>query len=249
MFAQSVPLNGQWIAYLRAGTPTINDNQCYLPKNVSINNSCLQLTTKLESCGCTSIDEPPDQPWVIHNYSSAQVAMGTFNFLYGTIEARIQFGGGTNSGAWSAIWMLDSGCQPSDPTGTDDRCAGQEIDIAETWGDYTQVNQQIHVNGNLHNDGGKVSPGFDVSAGFHVYQCVWSAGSLLFNIDGVTTTTITQAYVPSTPMYVKINTNVAGPGTIVGGSVNNGTLPWTMLVDYVKVTQAGVTVFFDDFLG
>jgi hypothetical protein len=42
-------------------------------------------------------------------------------------------------------------------------------------------------------------------------------------------------------MYLKIDNFVGS----FGGPVNNGSLPWTTLVDYVKVTQ-GSTVIFDD---
>ena len=68
-----------------------------------------------------------------------------------------------------------------------------------------------------------------------------SAGTLVFKIEGTTTCTIIQNYVPHAPMYVKINNFVGS----FGGSVNSGTLPWTTLVDYVKVIQ-GSTVIFDD---
>ncbi len=246
MFAQTVPLNGQWIAYNRAGSPSL-PNQCFRAANVSINNSYLQLTTKLESFTCASIDFP--EPGTPCSYSSGWVTMGTFNFLYGTVEFRAKFGGGSNVGAWNFVWMADVSCQASDPGGTDDRCNNQEIDIAEVWGDFTQVNQQIHVNNFANNDGGKINAGFDVSAGFHVYQLVWSAGSLIWTIDGVQTSSVVQSYVPNAPMYLKMTNALGGSGSIVGGAIVNAALPWTTLIDYVKVTQGGSTVFFDDFLG
>ncbi len=65
----------------------------------------------------------------------------------------MKIGGGVGDGAWPAVWMYDSGCQPSDPTGTDNNCNGQEIDIAEFLGTVTTVNQQIHVDNKAHNDG------------------------------------------------------------------------------------------------
>ena len=246
MFGQTVPLNGQWIAYNRAGSPS-EPNQCFTAANVSINNSNLQLTTKQQTSQCVSIDFA--EPGTTTSYTSAYVAMGTFNFLYGTVEFRAKFGGGSNNGAWDIIALDDVSCQSSAPGGTDDRCNGQEIDIAEIWGDFTLVNQQIHVNNFAHNDGGQVSPGFDVSAGFHVYQLVWSAGSLIWNIDGVQTSTVIQSWVPNAPMFLSMTNFMAGPGSSVGGSINNAALPWVTLIDYVKVTQASSVVFFDDFLG
>ena len=67
----------------------------------------------------------------IYRYTSGWVSMRNLNFLYGTVEFRAKFGGGANSGAWPVVWMEDASCQASDPTGTDDDCNGQEIDIAE----------------------------------------------------------------------------------------------------------------------
>ena len=78
--------------------------------------------------------------------------MRNFNFLYGTVEFRAKFGGGVGTGAWPTVWMEDASCQASDPTGTDERCNGQEIDIAEILNsDFTHINQQIHVDNFNHN--------------------------------------------------------------------------------------------------
>ncbi|MBZ5635739.1 MAG: family 16 glycosylhydrolase [Acidobacteriia bacterium] len=168
--------------------------------------------------------------------------MRTFNFLYGTIEFRMKIGGGSGDGAWPAVWMLDAGCQPSDPTGTDNNCNGQEIDIAEFIGYVNNVNQQIHVNSQTHNDGCGPSLS-DATQNFHVYDLIWSPGSLVWQVDGTTTCTITQSYVPNAPMYVKISMFLGA------GTINDSSLPWTTQVDYVKVTQGGSTIFFDDFTG
>ncbi len=140
--------------------------------------------------------------------------------------------------------MADVSCQPSDPTGTDDTCNEQEIDIVEILNsDYTQINQQIHVN-NFGNNDQNLQTGFsDPSANWHVYQLVWSAGQLVWKIDGTTTFTLTQAYVPNAAMYLKITQGVG----YLNGSVVDASLPWTMLVDYVKVTQGVTVVFEDDF--
>jgi beta-glucanase (GH16 family) len=231
-------LYGQWIAFNRAGAPNSN-LQCFNPSNVSVSEGYLLITTKSEAASCTSID----LPYATYSYTSGFVSMRTFNFLFGTVEFRAKFGGGSRSGAWPAVWMADASCQASDPTGTDDRCNGQEIDIAEILNsDFTHVNQQIHVNDFTHNDGCTAST-TDTSQNFHVYQLIWSAGSLVFKIDGATTCTINRSYVPNAPMYVKISNFVGS----FGGPVNNDRLPWSILVDYLKVTQNSAVVFNDDF--
>ncbi len=231
-------LNGQWIAFKRASAPNSN-LQCFTPDNVSVSGGNLVITTKSEFATCSSID----LPFATYRYTSGYVSMRNFNFLYGTVEFRAKFGGGANSGAWPVVWMEDASCQASDPTGTDDNCNGQEIDIAEILhSDFTHVNQQIHVENFSHNDGCNAST-TDTSKNFHVYQLLWSAGSLVFKIDGATTCTIARNYVPNAPMYLKFDNFVGN----FGGAVNDRSLPWTTLVDYVKVTQGSAVIFEDDF--
>jgi beta-glucanase (GH16 family) len=231
-------LNGQWIAFNRASAPDSN-LQCFTPNNVNVAGGYLVITTKSGLATCSSFD----LPFTAYHYTSGWVSMRNFSFLYGTVEFRAKFGGGMGTGAWPIVWMADASCQSSDPTGTDDNCNGQEIDIAEILhSDFTHVNQQIHADNFNHNDGCSAST-TDVSKNFHVYQLLWSAGALVFTIDGAATCTIARNYVPKAPMYVKIDTFVGK----FGGPVNNRSLPWTTLVDYVKVTQSSTVIFEDDF--
>jgi len=230
--------DGQWIAFNRAGAPNSN-LQCFTPNNVSVSGGNLVITTSSETASCSSFD----LALATHHYTSGFVSMRTFNFLYGTLEVRAKFGGGARTGSWPIVWMEDASCQASDPTGTVDPCNGQEIDVAEILhGDFTHVNQQIHINDFTYNDGCTAST-TDVSQNFHVYQLIWSAGSLVFKIDGTATCTINRPYVPSAPMYVKINNFVGS----LGGAVDDSRLPWSTLVDYVKVTQGSNVIFNDDF--
>jgi len=236
-FAQNSQAN-QWIAFNRAGAANSN-LQCFKPSNVSVTGGYLILTTRVESATCSSIDLPLGA----FPYTSAFVSMRTFNFLYGTVEFRAKFGGGDHSGAWPTVWMLDSSCQASDPTGTDDACNGQEIDIAEVLdGNFRQVNQQIHVDNFAHNEGCS-APVSDTSQNFHTYQLVWSSRSLVFKIDGISTCTLTGAYIPKSAMYVKISV-YAGKS---GGPIREESLPWKTIVDYVKVTQGSSVLFSDEF--
>lgn len=238
-WAQSNP-NDAWIVFNRAGAPNSNQ-QCFTPNNVSMADGYLLIKTRHEESNCRSFDLPPAK----YSYTSGFISMRHFNFLYGTVEFRAKFGGGANTGSWPIVWMEGASCQASDPTGTDDNCDGQEIDIAEILnGSFDHVNQQIHVDNYTHSDGCTATTS-DVSKLFHTYDLIWSPGSLDFRIDGKTTCSVVKSYVPNTPMYVKINTFVGS----YGGPVNNNSLPWTTLVDYIKVTQGSSIVFFDDFDG
>jgi beta-glucanase (GH16 family) len=231
-------LNDQWIAFERAGAPNSN-LQCYSPRNVSVSAGYLAIATTAEAANCSSFDLQRTS----YRYTSGFVAMRKFNFLYGTVAVRAKFGGGGRTGAWPIVWMADASCQASDPTGTDDECNEQEIDVAEILnGNFTRVNQQVHVDRFKHEDGCK-APTSDVSRNFHVYQLDWFPGSLVFEIDGVVTCKILRSYVPDSPMYVKINTSAGR----YGGPVDDTSLPWTTLVDYVKVTQGSNLIFNDGF--
>jgi beta-glucanase (GH16 family) len=233
-------LGDAWVAFNRAGAPNSN-LQCFTSNNVSLSDGNLVIVTRPETSTCSSFDLPS----ATYNYTSGYVSMRRFNFLYGTVEFRAKFGGGTNTGSWPCVWMEDASCQASDPTGTDDNCNGQEIDIAEILNSkFDQVNQQIHVDGYTHSDGCTAHTS-DTSQNFHTYQLVWSLGSLVFKIDGATTCTITRSYVPNAPMYVKVDGFVGS----AGGPVNHESLPWTTLVDYVRVTQGHNVLFSDDFDG
>jgi beta-glucanase (GH16 family) len=233
-------LSDAWVAFNRAGAP-ITKLQCFTPGNVGVADGNLVITTRAQASSCSSFDLARAR----YRYTSGFVSMRRFNFLYGTVEFRAKFGGGENTGAWPIVWMQDASCEASDPSGTDNNCNGQEIDIAEILhGNFTAVNQEIHIDNFKHNDGCTAHTS-DVSEYFHIYDLVWSPGSLVFKIDGRTTCTISESYVPNAPMYVKADTFVGS----YGGPVDKKSLPWTTLIDYVKVTQGSRTVFFDDFNG
>jgi len=241
-FAEYIPvaggLNPQWIIYHRSGYAGSGE-WCGVPANVSITSSgSLNIRSRQQSHTCASIDLAPQS----YPYTAGMIAMRSFNFLYGTVEFRAKFSGGNRSGSWPIVLMYGASCQESDPTGTDNNCDGQEIDIAEfLHSRFTTVNEQIHVSG--HND--QCLPTVsDASQQYHTYNLVWSPGSLVFSIDGVKTCTIAKTYVPSVSMYLKIFQWLGGP---VAGSVNNASLPWTLSIDYIKVVQNGVAIFEDDF--
>jgi hypothetical protein len=232
-------LNTQWAIFNRANSGADNE-ECFTNGNISTSSAGLNLQSQLQSSTCASIDEATQG----YSYTSGYIAMRSFNFLYGTIEFRGKFGGGTGSGSWPAVWMNDAGCQPSDPTGTDANCNLQEIDMTEVYGTFTNVNQQIHTpNFGNHNDGCTATTS-DVSQNYHTYDLIWSAGSLVWQIDGVTTCTITESYVPNAAMYVKIDGFMGGT---TGGMIDNGDLPWTTNIQYLKVTQGSTVVFSDTF--
>jgi len=207
-----------WNVLNRTGDTSNSEKQWYLPANVLVTpDHYVQILTKVESYNG-------------FQYTSGLIQFKTFNYTYGTVEVRALMPGGI--GTWPAIWMLGYGMQGvGGPRCSWPNPGCEEIDIAEFMNhDVASVNQQIHTNSS---DAGCRPALTDASRNWHVYKLIWAAGSLKWQVDGVTTCTVTSS-VPSSPMYLIINTAVGGIG---GGSVDNSTLPQTMLVDYVKVTR------------
>ena len=215
--------------YLQNGN---NELQNYLPANVTESNGYLNITT-----------DYVNPPVGGQSYTSGFAQTNTFNFLYGTVTIRALLPGGT--GPWPAFWLLGADCQASAGE-VSALCnwpypGSDEIDITEILdSNHTSVNQQIHtMSGNTEEDPGCTATTTDVSQNWHTYTLIWAPGSLTWQIDGTTTCTETS-YVPSTPMYLIINTAVGGDG---GGTVNNSTLPQTLLVDYVHVTTTSTPIY------
>jgi beta-glucanase (GH16 family) len=215
----------------RHGDYSNNELGCYLPANVTLSGGFLTIESLVQSQVCGDSTHAASS-W---NYTSGMIQWNSLHFTYGTIEYRAKMPGG--SGPWPAIWLLGYNCQASNIISADNIApcnwpvpGSDEIDMTEILGGTTTVNQQIHTGS--HNDGCGATT-TDVSQNYHVYDLVWSPGSMVWKIDGKTTCTINQSYVPSTPMFLIINTAIGG----AAGTPVNSTFPQSMSVDYVKVTQ------------
>lgn len=232
-------LNPQWLAYNRAGAPS-EPSQCFASSQVGGGGGWVTLSAIARTTTCSSIDFPTG---TTTSYLAGFMAMGTFNYLYGTLEYRAKFGpcqGGIcgGMGNWPIVWMADVSCQASDPTGTNGPCNNQEIDVSEFLNTFTHVNQQIHVNNFTNNDQCTTALP-DASVNWHVYDLVWSPGQLVWYIDGISTCTITQAYVPNAAMYVKVTSFVGGVG---GGAITSTSFPWLINLDYLTICQGCIGV-------
>jgi beta-glucanase (GH16 family) len=218
------------------GDRSNNEPECFLPANVSESAGSLNELLQVENVTCPIDSNNGGTGTLSSDYASGAVQMSTFNFTYGTVQVRAKFGGGT--GSWPAIWLLGANCQRPNWLTTPEfgscnwpNSGSQEIDIAEILNsDHTSVNEQLHYGAS--NPDCRAST-TDVSHNWHVYTLIWSANELLFQIDGVTTCKFTSP-IPSTPMFMIINTAVGGAG---GGPIINSTLPQTTQVDYVRVFQ------------
>jgi beta-glucanase (GH16 family) len=212
-----------WVAMNRPGDLSNSEKQCYKPSNATVGGGNLVILTRVDS-SCTG-----------YSYTSAMIQWKSFNFTYGYVEVRAKLAGGL--GPWPAIWMLGANCQQTNviEPGNIPPCSwpnpgSDEIDMTEiAASNHTQVNQQIHSSaGNPQ----CLVGASDVSQNWHTYGLTWTAASVIWTIDGATTCTITTA-VPTTPMFLLLNTAIGG----LGGTIDPVTLPQSSFIDYVRVTQ------------
>ena len=224
-----------------------HDLICNLPSNVSVAGGILILTAKSVPSGVScrgGVDYGPAKRY----FTGGTIFTTSFNFKYGTISARIKSAGyGVHSGL---LWMMGSGCQKimyrnsywCNHTWPD---PNNEIDIAEIKPAYdptlTVVSQNLFTSSGWQVGSGKTA---NVQTHWHVYTLVWTPASLMFQIDGVTTTTLKRD-VPSKPMFPIISEEVEieKDGR---GAPDPSTYPQTIQVDYVRVWDAKGKMIFDD---
>lgn len=223
---------------------------CNLPSNVSIAGGILTLTARSVPAGVScrgGVDYGPATRY----FTGGTIYTTSFNFMYGTISARIKSAGvGVHSGL---LWMMGSGCQSimyknsywCDHTWP---VPNNEIDIAEikpaSDPTLTMVSQNLFNADGWQSGWGKTT---NVQSNWHVYTLVWTPGSLKFQIDGVTTSTITKG-VPSQAMFPIISEEVEiekdGRGT-----PDPAKFPQTIQVDWVRVWDPKGKLIFDDEFG
>lgn len=201
-----------------------NELQYYRRENATIENGQLVITAKREDFGGAQ-------------YTSVRMkTQGKKSWKYGKIEARIAMP--SFQGVWPAFWMLgDNISSVGWPS-----CG--EIDVME------HVNTGGNVHGTIHwsdqsgayaNYGGNTTTNI---TSYHLYTVEWDANAILWFIDGVKYHEVNIANgVNGTSEFHNnffILLNMAIGGNWPGFSVDNGALPARMMVDYVRVYQAGV---------
>ena len=200
------------------GNPNVNnEKEFYQAANATVTGGNLVITARNQSVG--------GQP-----YTSAKLnTSGKFSIKYGRIEARIKLP--AFQGSWPAFWMLG---QDIGQVGWP-QCG--EIDIME------QVNTNNTILGTMHwNNNGHVYYGNSTTAtatDYHVYAVEWDSSSIRWYVDGTLYNTgniannINSTEEFQLPFYIILNLAVGGD--LPGNTINNGALPASMYVDYVRV--------------
>ena len=202
------------------GNPGVNNElEYYQAANAAVTGGNLVITARQQSMG--------GQP-----YTSAKLeTAGKFSTTYGRIEARIALP--MVQGTWPAFWMLGADINQGTPW---PNCG--EIDIME------HVNTTNTILGTMHWNGGSGHVQYGSSTtttpgDFHVYAVEWDNSSIRWYVDnslyvtGNITNNINNTGAFHLPFFILLNLAVGG--TLPGPTVDNGSLPTSMLVDYVRV--------------
>ena len=198
-----------------------NERQYYQRANATVVNGALQITARRENVGGS-------------NYTSARMkTQGLKEFRYGRVEARMKLPLG--QGLWPGFWMLGSNINSvSWP-----ECG--EIDIMEHVNTDNTVFGTAHWNSNGHAQYGKTTT-VNNPGDWHRYRIDWTPTAITWFVDDnqycvidiTNGTGNTGAFQKS--FFVLLNLAVGGNLT-GGGGVDDGRLPATLLVDYVRVSQ------------
>ncbi|HEY7983237.1 MAG TPA: family 16 glycosylhydrolase, partial [Ktedonobacterales bacterium] len=195
-------------------------------------------TAQPATCGDFNLDGSVRHQPSVWPYTTGDVQWTNFSFTYGTVSYRAKFPSSDTS-TWPAIWLLGSNCQATNIVTADvgyDTCpflgapGYVEIDMTECYGiSWCQLA--------LDQPNGFPTCQYPVDGNWHTYSMNWTPSAISVSVDGVPTGcsyTAANGYViPQTPMFLLIQTQTGGSG----GTPNNNTLPATLQVSNVTVTQ------------
>jgi beta-glucanase (GH16 family) len=212
-----------WVFETGGGGWGNNELEYYRRENATVENGNLVITAKREDFGG-------------YHYTSARMkTQGTKSWTYGRMEARIKLP--VKQGTWPGWWMLGSNISSVGWP------ASGELDIME------QINTGNTVYGTAHwqaANGSQADYGNSLvttPSDYHVYAIEWDADYIKWFVDGTQYhimqitggTGNTQAFAKDFFLLL----NMAVGGNWPGFTIDDGSLPAKMYVDYVRVYQKG----------
>ena len=205
---------------------------CYLddPSVISVRDDALHLTVRKlpQSAPCAG-QNGASTPYVAGMVSTYRL----FSQQYGRFEARIKNTATTSAGLQEAFWLW-----PDDRYSTNYWPAAGEIDIAETYSQYSGLAIPfLHYTAY---DNGGPRPGLNTAwdcaaqrGTYNTYTLEWTANRLEIFVNGVSCLVNTSGDSAFQKRYIIALTQMLGTGT---NSVTSSTpLPATMSIDYVRV--------------
>jgi len=252
--------DAKWTYAADCGGGGNEERQCYVvsPETVSVGGGVLKLTAiKRRTQGLANPWAGPTGPMKTGDYASGKIlTKGKASWRYGRIEARARVPGG--QGVWPAIWMMPE----RDAYGAWPKSG--EIDILETvnlgapcgsceGGRENRIFGTIHFAGDAAGAHRQVSTAAPMPAspdGFHVYAVEWSPEAIVWFVDGQRYAEAKAAQwkrddrnVPAAPFdrpfHLILNLAFGGrwPESANAKGIDEGALPATMEVDWVRVSQ------------
>lgn len=187
------------------------EEQLYLPDNVSVENGALILEARQEQLGD-------------YQYTSGMITSHAgFSFQYGYVEVRARFPAG--QGFWPAFWLL--------PT---DGSWPPEIDVLEINGQEpnTVIFSNHYLENGDHQSKSMPYAGPDFSADFHTFGVLWQPDKLTWYVDEIELYSTTVG-VPSQPMFLVATLAVGG--TWFGSPDSSTEFPGQYVIDYIRVWE------------
>jgi beta-glucanase (GH16 family) len=182
-----------------------------------------------------------------NSYSSAELStIGSFSFMYGTIEARIWMPAG--QGLCSAFWMVGNGPTQGQPCGP--TCGELDVIEAPSFG-ALPTTAVFTLHGPI--QGSAQTQQFEtdstalgnLAAGYHTYAATWTPTSITWSIDGVVYGTATpnnlvagsqwSGTYSGDPFHIVLDLAVGG--WPCSGNACTPPASATMLVNWVAVYQ------------
>jgi hypothetical protein len=233
-------LGSAWTVVNRHGEYAQGETECNVPGAVRVADHLLTITTTAQSatCGDFNLDGSVRNSPSTWPYSTGDVQWTSLSFTYGTITYRAKFPPHSTQ-TWPAIWLLGSNCQATNIVTADtgystcpDLYAPGYVEI-----DLTECDTQNWCQLALAEPSGFPTCGYALDSNWHTFTVTWTASAISVAVDGLPTGctfSATDGYViPSTPMFLIIQTQTGG----VGGTPDGSNLPATLQVSSVTVTQ------------
>lgn len=231
-------LSSAWQIISRHGEYAQNETECNVPGAVGVSGGIMTITTSAQaaSCGDFNVDGSVRHAPASWPYTTGDIQWKSQNFTYGTVTVRAKFPP-SSSHTWPAIWLLGSNCQNTNPYTADvnyNTCPNlytqtyKEIDMVECWsGTWCQLA--------LAQPSSWPTCKYSVDSNWHTFSMTWTSTAITTYVDGKATGcgfSASNGYViPSTPMFLIIQTQTGGLGGTPAG------LPTQFQVSQVTVTQ------------
>jgi len=226
-----------WTVISRHGEYAQDETECNTAQQVAVNNG-LTITTIAQStvCGDFNTDGSVRHAPAAWPFATGDIQWSNFNFTYGTVEIQGRIPP-KSVGLWPAFWLLGSNCQVTNPFTAD---TGYSTCAAYNTSGYTEIDMTECVGGGdwcqfvLPNENAYCS--YHIDTNTHVFTLTWNSSGVSVAVDGQSTGCSFPSNswtIPSTPMFLIIQTQTGG----IAGNLSSSSLPASLIVNYVKVTQ------------